>query len=129
MLVGHLVPLRPADRAEDDSVGRLGLRHRVVGHGHAMRVISASAAQPLLGVERAHAVRVHPGDQLLHLGHDLGTDPIAGEKKEIVGGHGSSHSSCPALCRASTSCFFERCIKTWMAGSSPAMTRNVMTKT
>src|SRR3954454_23484125 len=25
--------------------------------------------------------------------------------------------------------FLERCIKTWMAGSSPAMTRNVMTKT
>ena len=30
-------------------------------------------------------------------------------------------SSCPALCRASTS-FFPRAAKTWMAGTSPAMT-------
>jgi hypothetical protein len=30
-------------------------------------------------------------------------------------------SSCPALCRASTSCFLDAA-KTWMAGTSPAMT-------
>src|SRR5689334_10193047 len=33
----------------------------------------------------------------------------------------ASPASCPALCRASTSCFF-RASKTWMAGTSPAMT-------
>ena len=33
-----------------------------------------------------------------------------------------SRSSCPASCRASTSCFLSA-TKTWMAGTSPAMTR------
>src|SRR2546430_1496561 len=33
----------------------------------------------------------------------------------------NSPASCPALCRASTSSFF--LAKTWMAGTSPAMTR------
>ena len=35
---------------------------------------------------------VHPGDELLHLGHDFRADPVAGEKKEIVRRHG-----CPRL--------------------------------
>ena len=35
-------------------------------------------------------MRVHPGDELLHLGHHFRADPVAGEKKEIVGGHGVS---------------------------------------
>ncbi len=51
-----------------------------------MRVERRAADQPLLGREGAHAVRVHPRDQLLHLGHHLGTDPVAGEK-EIHCGH------------------------------------------
>ena len=88
MLVRHLVPFRPADRAEDHRVGGLRLLDRRIGDRDAVRVIGAAAAQPLLGVERPHAVAVHPGDQLLHLGHDFGANPVAGEKEEIVGGHG-----------------------------------------
>jgi hypothetical protein len=34
----------------------------------------------------------------------------------------TNNSSCPALCRASPSCL-QSARKTWMAGSSPAMTK------
>ena len=36
-------------------------------------------------------------------------------------------ASCPALCRASTSFFTHVASKTWMAGTSPAMTERVLT--
>ena len=86
-VVGHLVPFRPADRAEDHGVGGMRLGHGVVGDGDPVGVVAAAADQPLLGLERAHAVRVHPGDELLHLGHDFGADAVAGEQEELVGGH------------------------------------------
>ena len=41
--------------------------------------------------------------------------------------YGHSHSSCPALCRASTSSLtIFKTGKTWMAGTSPAMTKGFM---
>src|ERR1700761_1779564 len=43
--------------------------------------------ETLVGLERAHAMPVHPGDQLFHLGHDLGADAVAGEEQELVGRH------------------------------------------
>ena len=86
-VVGHLVPFRPADRAEDHGVGGLRLGHGRVGDGDAVRVIGAAADQPLLGLERADALLVEEGDEALDLGHDFGADAVAGEQKEIVGRH------------------------------------------
>ena len=63
--------------------------------------------------------RVHPGDELFHLGHDFGADAVAGEQEELVGRHvlpsslarmrgllkadaglGKAHVSCPGLADA-----------------------------
>jgi hypothetical protein len=65
----------------------LRLRHGLVGDGDAVRVVAAAADQRLLVFEPPHVVRVHPVDQPLHLGHDLGTDAVAGEEQELVGRH------------------------------------------
>ena len=89
-VIGHLVPFRPADRAEDHGVGGMRLGHGGVGDRDLVRVVAAAADQPFLGLERAHAVRVHPGDELFHLGHDFGADAVAGEQQELVGGHDAS---------------------------------------
>ena len=42
-VVRHLVPFRPADRAEDHRVGGLRLGHGLVGDRDAMRVVGAAA--------------------------------------------------------------------------------------
>jgi hypothetical protein len=89
LVVGVLVPFRPADRAEDHGVRRLRLLDRLVGHGDAVSVVAGAADQPLLGVEAAHAVRVHPIDQALHFGHHLLADAVAGEEQQFVGRHES----------------------------------------
>ena len=86
-VVGHGVPFRPADRAEDHRIGGVRLGHGGVGDRHLVGVVAAAADQRLLGLERAHAVAVHPGDQFLHLGHHLGADAVAGKQEQIVGGH------------------------------------------
>ena len=86
-VIGHAVPFRPADRAEDDGVGRVRLGHGLVGDRDLVGVIAGTADEPFLGLEPPHAARVHPGDEFLHLGHHLGADAVAGEKKELVGRH------------------------------------------
>src|SRR6185369_6993924 len=52
---------------------------------------------------------------------DLGREPeiVGGDDQLFHANRMDSPSSCPALCRASTSSFP---LKTWMAGTSPAMT-------
>src|SRR6185312_16721723 len=52
-----------------------------------MRVIGRTAAKALFGLEPAHAVRIHPGDQPLHLGHHLRPDAVARNEKKIVRRH------------------------------------------
>ena len=47
-----------------------------------MRVVGGSADQILLGLEPADSIGVHPGDHLLDLAHDLGTDAVAGKQEE-----------------------------------------------
>jgi hypothetical protein len=84
----HAVPFRPADRAEDDRVNRFRPGHGLVGDRDLVGVVGTAADQSVLGLERAHAVGVHPRDQLFDLGHDLGADAVAGEQKELVGRHG-----------------------------------------
>jgi len=51
-----------------------------------------------------------------------GKDSSARQAREAVATCPTSRPSCPALCRASTSYFCARGLKTWMAGTSPAMT-------
>src|SRR5262249_14691867 len=89
-VVGHLVPFRPADRAEDDRVAGVRLGHGLLGDRDLVGVVAAAADQRLPGLEAPHAVRVHPGDELLHLGHHFRADAVAGEKEELVGRHVAS---------------------------------------
>jgi hypothetical protein len=63
------------------------LRHRLVGDRDLAGVVAGAADQPFLVLEGAHAVGVHPGDQLLHLAHHLGADAVAGKQQELVGRH------------------------------------------
>ena len=86
-VVGHLVPFRPADRAEDHGVRGLRLLHGGVGDGHLVRVIAAAADQRLFGRELVGTFFVEEVDDALHLGHDFGADAVAGKKKQIVGRH------------------------------------------
>ncbi len=86
-LVGHRIPFRPADRAEQHRVGGQRLGHVGFGDRLAMRVIGAAADQAFLGLEAAAELLVHGGDQLLDLGHRLGADAVAGEQEEFLRCH------------------------------------------
>jgi hypothetical protein len=55
-----------------------------------MGVIGAAADEALVGLELGDALGVHPGDDLLHLGHDFRADAVAGEIEDVVGCHGCS---------------------------------------
>src|SRR5581483_8771921 len=76
----------------------------------------------------AHAVRADDAERLAFIerkvdaiGDDDRAEALADVFESEDGGHGRSvHSSCPALCRASTP--LGSAMKTRMAGTSPAMT-------
>jgi hypothetical protein len=53
-------------------------------------VVGGAADEGFLGLELPEPAGIHPGDQLLDLGHDLGTDTVAGKQEELVGGHGGN---------------------------------------
>ncbi len=53
-----------------------------------MRVIGASADEAFLCLEPGIEVGVHHVDEFLDLGHCLGADAVAGEKKEFARCHG-----------------------------------------
>ena len=89
-VVGYAVPFRAADRAEQDRVGRLRLRHRVLGDGDAVHVVAAAADQRRLGLEPAEPILVHERDQPFDLGHHLGADAVAGKQQELLG-HGNGY--------------------------------------
>ena len=91
-VVGHLVPFRPAHRAEEHRVGGERLLHGRVGDRLAVSVIGRAADEVLLVFEAVRPVLVEPGDHPLHLGHHLRPDAVAGEEKEVVGGHGAEPS-------------------------------------
>jgi hypothetical protein len=84
---GRLVPFRPTDRAENNRVGGVRLFHGGVGDRDLMCIVAAAADQTLLGLECAHLMRIHPRDEFLDLGHDLGANAIAWKKKELVSRH------------------------------------------
>ena len=83
-----MIPFRPADRAEDHGVGGFRLGHGRVRDALLARVIGRAADQPLLGRKMRDALRIEPVDQALHLRHHFGADAVAGEKQQVVGGHG-----------------------------------------
>ena len=56
-VVGHLVPLRAADRREEDGVGGLRLLHRRVGDRLAVGVVGAAADELLLDIEGTAVAR------------------------------------------------------------------------
>jgi hypothetical protein len=52
-----------------------------------MRVVTASAHQRLFGREPVGTAFIEEVDDAFCLGHDLGADPVAGKKKQIMSGH------------------------------------------
>jgi hypothetical protein len=89
-LVRYLVPFRPADRTEQNGVRGERLGHVLFGDRLAVGVVGAAADQPLLGLEAGAELRVHESDQLLHLGHRLHADAVAGKEEELFGCHGDA---------------------------------------
>jgi hypothetical protein len=71
----------------------LRLGHGLVGQRRAVRVIGR-AADKVLGHVEGDALRAEPVDDLAHLGHDLGADPVAGQDEQCAVGHGLGPSGC-----------------------------------
>ena len=84
-LVGHLVPFRPADRAEEHGVGGERLRHVRFGDRLAVRVVGRSRRpDPPRSRSRRRAPSFMTAIERLHLGHGLGADAVAGEKEKFL---------------------------------------------
>ena len=82
-----VVPLRPADRAEEDGVGAAAEAQRRVRQGGAELVDRGAADDHLLEGELNP---VAPADRFQHthgLGGDFGADPVAGKDGHIVCSH------------------------------------------
>jgi hypothetical protein len=62
-------------------------RHGGVSDRDFVGVVATAADEGFLGLEGAHAMRVHPRDELFHLGHHFGADAVTGKQKKIVGRH------------------------------------------
>jgi hypothetical protein len=82
-IVGYVVPFRPAAGAEDDRIGGVRLRHRLVGNGDLVRVVAAAADQRLLDVELGDPGAGKEGEEPFHLRHHFRSDAVAGEEKEF----------------------------------------------
>jgi hypothetical protein len=52
-----------------------------------VRVIAGAADEPFLGLEIGDALLGVEPEQPFHLGHYFGADAVAGEQKELIGGH------------------------------------------
>ena len=91
LVVRHIVPLRPADRAEQHRIGGKRPAHRLVRHRFAMRIEGRAADEVFFDLEPGKPRLGKPGHQLLHLKGGFGADPVAGKQKDIGGdGHGGS---------------------------------------
>jgi len=88
-VIGHAVPLRPADRTEDHGIGGTSHGHGRIGNALLARIIGRTTDQALLGRKMRDALRVEPVDQPLHLRHHFGADAVAGEQQEFMGRHDS----------------------------------------
>mmetsp|Transcript_59266 Transcript_59266/g.135933 ORF Transcript_59266/g.135933 Transcript_59266/m.135933 type:complete len:388 (-) Transcript_59266:89-1252(-) len=81
---------RAADRAEEDGVGALAQRLRLVGEVLAVRIVPSAADQPLLVSELDVREERHRSvENLARLNHHLGTDAVArqhGDPVRLAGG-------------------------------------------
>jgi len=77
------VPLRPADGGEQHGVGRAARGERRVGQRGAVGVDRRPAEDVLLDLELADGAQ-----DLERRGHDLGADPVAGQRDDPGRGHG-----------------------------------------
>ncbi len=80
----QLFPFRPADRAEQHRIGRLGVRHGLVGDRRALGVVGAAADQTFAGVEAREALLVEPFDDAMDLAHHFGADAVARQDQEFL---------------------------------------------
>mgnify|MGYP006158241359 CR=1 FL=1 len=80
---------KAANGAQQHRVHLLRLCHGGIGQRRAMCVIGAAAHKVFGHVEFDPALGVEPADDLFHLGHDFGTDAVAGEDKDGGIGHGA----------------------------------------
>jgi hypothetical protein len=63
------------------------LRHGLFGNRHLVRVIAAAADQRFVDFKLGDTGLGEISQKPLDLGHDFGTDAVAGEKKEFMRGH------------------------------------------
>ncbi len=85
--VRNAIPLRTADGAEENGIGRKRLLHVVFGDRRAMRIIGAAADQAFVGDETGLHRLVHVSDDLADLAHGLGTDAVARQQEKIAHCH------------------------------------------
>ena len=85
MLVGHVIPARAADGAEQHGISRLRLGHVRLTDRRSVSIVGAAADQPAVDLEARRPLRrvesVQRDDHLLDLGHDFAADPVAGQEE------------------------------------------------
>mgnify|MGYP007089163731 CR=1 FL=1 len=86
-IVGDRVPLRATDGAEDHGVRGLRQIHRRLRDRDLVRIIGRTADEAFFALEAGELFLVQPRDDVLDLGHHLGTDAVAGQKKKLVRRH------------------------------------------
>ena len=88
-IIGNGIPFGAAHRAEQNSVSRHGQGHMLFADRLAMGIIGRAAHKAALEIEAGKPSLAHEGRNLLDFGHDFGANPVAGQKEDIVGRHGS----------------------------------------
>src|SRR5208282_142844 len=82
------LPLGPADRSEQDSVALLAQPQGAVRQGLAMPIDRRPAHVGRLGLQGEALLACDVAEHAKGLRHDLGSYVIAGEYRELEGGHG-----------------------------------------
>lgn len=99
VLVGHAIPFRAADGAEQDRIGSKRLFHICIGNRHAMGVIGRAADQTFRDGETGIVRAVHVIDQLADFGHGFGADTVTGQQEKRT----DCHENPPWAARRKTS--------------------------
>ena len=82
-VIGHVVPLRPADRTENHGIGALRLRHRLFGDGDLVRVIAGAADEPFLDLETGDAAFCQEPEERLTSAITSGPMPSPGRRRSF----------------------------------------------
>ncbi|MND85653.1 hypothetical protein D3C80_775870 [compost metagenome] len=99
MLVGHAIPFRAANGAEQDRIGGKRLFHIRIGNSHAMGVVGRAADEAFRDSEAGIVRAVHIIDQLADLGHGFGADTVTGQQEKRT----DCHENPPWAARRKTS--------------------------